>query len=416
MNDSTAQFRWSSIVLPAYLPTLLYSAGEGGLIPLIPRIATELGSTIAAASFIGGLILIGTLVGDLPSGILVSRIGERNAMMWASALTVIGMLIALAATEIWMLGVGVFLVGLATAVFALARHAFLTTAVPISHRARGLSMLGGVFRAGNFIGPLAAAALIPVIGEDAVIWVSIAVVLSVVLLLAVMPDPEASFGRIAHLREQAAEDLTTGEFEAIEAQRGLFRMLWRFRGVLARVAVGAGMLQILRAGRSVALPVWAISIGMGSAEMSFWIGLAALIDFALFYSSGHIMDKFGRLWGAVPPMLVMGLAFIALAFTHDLAGATAWFIALTIVLGTANGFSSGVILTLSSDLAPKADPAPFLGGWRFTTDACAAATPILLSSVTAIASLALGVATIGVLGIVGAGMLAYWVPKYLPRR
>ena len=414
MTESTPAFKWSSIIVPAYLPTLLYSVGEGGLIPLIPRLATELGSTLAAAGFIAGLIMIGTLVGDIPSGIIVSRIGERNAMLWASLLTVMGMLVAIVATEPWMLGVGVFMVGLATAVFALARHAFLTTAVPVTYRARALSTLGGVFRGGNFIGPLVAAAMIPVFGDKAVIWMSIAVVLSVVVLLLVTPDLEKSFGHVAHMRETAIEDLTTGEFEALEEQRGLFKSLWRWRGVYLRVALGGGLLNVLRTGRAVALPLWAVSIGMGSAQMSLWIGIAAFIDFALFYSSGQIMDRFGRLWGAVPSMVVMGVGFILLAFTHDFSSAVTWFIVLTIILACANGFSSGVILTLSSDLAPKANPAPFLGGWRFTTDACAASTPLMLAGLTAAFSISFGVAAIGLVGLIGAGMLTYWVPKYLP--
>ena len=407
-------FRWSSIVVPAYLPTLLYSVGEGGLIPLIPRLATELGSSIAAAGFIAGLLMVGTLVGDIPSGILVAKIGERNAMLWGAVLTVIGMLTALAASAAWMLGVGVFLVGVATAVFALARHAFLTTAVPHRYRARALSTLGGVFRAGNFIGPLAAAALIPIAGDAAVIWLSITVVLSVVVVLLTIPDPSASFGRVAELREAAVDDLNTGEFEALEEQRGLWGSLWRFRGVYLRVAIGAGLLNALRTGRAVALPLWAVSIGMDSAETSFWIGVAAFIDFALFYSSGQIMDRFGRLWGALPPMLVMSAGFIALSFSHDLSAADVWFIAITLLLGTANGFSSGVVLTLSSDLAPRANPAPFLGGWRFTVDACSALTPVVIASVAAVATLSLGVATVGVFGLVGAGLLSYWVPRYLP--
>ena len=36
------------------------------------------------------------------------------------------------------------------------------------------------------------------------------------------------------------------------------------------------------------------------------VGVSGAIDFALFYASGQVMDRFGRLWAALPAMLLMG--------------------------------------------------------------------------------------------------------------
>jgi predicted MFS family arabinose efflux permease len=51
---------------------------------------------------------------------VVSRVGERNSMIWAALLTVIAVLVCIVAPNPLILGVGIFVVGLATAVFALA--------------------------------------------------------------------------------------------------------------------------------------------------------------------------------------------------------------------------------------------------------------------------------------------------------
>src|SRR5699024_6835382 len=59
-----------------------------------------------------------------------------------------------------VLSIAVFVVGLASAVFGLARHAYLTEAVAAHFRARALSTLGGTFRIGLFIGPFAGAVLV----------------------------------------------------------------------------------------------------------------------------------------------------------------------------------------------------------------------------------------------------------------
>jgi MFS family permease len=45
-------------------------------------------------------------------------------------------------------------------VFGLARHAYLTEAIPVPFRARALSTLGGTFRIGLFVGPFIAAAIV----------------------------------------------------------------------------------------------------------------------------------------------------------------------------------------------------------------------------------------------------------------
>ena len=105
-----------------------------------------------------------------------------------------------------------------------------------------------------------------------------------------------------------------------------------------------------------------------------------------------------------------------LAFTHDAPDNVAWFTVAALVLGVANGLSSGVLLTLGADLAPKAHPAPFLGAYRTIADAGQAAAPLAVAAVTSLASLAAAAATMGVLGLVGAAILWRYVPMYVPRR
>ena len=89
---------------------------------------------------------------------------------------------------------------------------------------------------------------------------------------------------------------------------------------------------------------------------------------------------------------------------------------VAVVMALANGTGSGILMTLGADLAPRTDPAPFLGAWRFTNDVGQAGAPLLVSGVTAVFSLAAASVTMGVLGVIGAGMLVRYVPKYVPRR
>jgi hypothetical protein len=92
-----------------------------------------------------------------------------------------------------------------------------------------------------------------------------------------------------------------------------------------------------------------------------------------------------------------------------------WFAMLAVVLGVGNGLSSGILLTLGADVAPKADPAPFLGSWRTLTDAGGALAPLAVAGIAAIASLAVATGAVGVLGFLGAAAFARWVPRFIPR-
>lgn len=403
-------FRFRSIALPALLPTLAFSIGEGAIIPIIPIVAHNLGAQLAIAGLIAAMITIGQLFGDIPSGWIISRIGERAAMIYAALISIIGLALAMSSPNPWVLGAAVFLIGLSTAVFVLARHAFMTSFVPIAFRARALSTLGGTFRLGIFIGPFAAAAVIHLTGSaQSAFWVHVAGCLVAAALLIFLKDPEATFKP-----KRTASGKLEGE-ELLEAEsRGLFRTIAANRKVLARLGTGAALVGAMRASRQVVVPLWAVSIGISDADTALIIGIAGGLDFALFYTTGQIMDRWGRMWTALPSMVGLGAGHLVLSFTHDLPGTVVWFIAITMVLAIANGFGSGLLMTLGADLADKRNPAPFLGAWRFTADVGGATAPLAISGLTALVSLSFASGAVGILGLLGAGILWRYLPRYVP--
>lgn len=413
MTNGAPEFRWRTIALPALLPTLLFSTGEGAIIPIIPVVATDLGASLAVAGLIAAMVMLGELVGDVPSGWIVARMGERKAMLGAAVVALLGLLLSVFAPNPLVLGIGIFLAGLATAVFALARHAFMTSFVPIPYRARALSTLGGTFRLGYLIGPFVSAAVIQLTGEtSAAFWIFAAGCLGAAITLLLLRDPESTFGAAREARGRA---LVTGEGPARESV-GLFATLAARRDVLLRLGIGSAIVAALRASRQVILPLWAVSIGLADTQTAVIIGIAAAVDFALFYSGGQIMDRFGRLWTAVPSMIGLGVGHIGLALTSDLPSRETWFIVLAIFLSLANGIGAGMLMTMGADLAPPGNPAPFLGAWRFTNDAGGAAAPVAVAGLTALVSLPFAAAAMGVVGLAGVVVLLRYVPRFSPGR
>lgn len=411
MTGISSDFQWRRVMAPALVPALLYSTGVGAILPVIPLITSRLaeplfadGSTVlAVAGIVTSLLMIGELLGNLPSGWLVSRLGERQAMIGAACLSMIGLLVCLIATSPWAVGAGVFLIGLATAVFGLARHAFITAYVPHAYRARVLATVGGLFRFGYFAGPFLTVATLTIFDAlGSAFWIHLILCFASLLVLVFARDPEKEFsGRGA------------GEAPP-PPRRGLFRTILLRREVLLRLGAGAAVISALRAGRIVILPLWAVSIGLDDVATATIVGIAGGVDFALFYLGGWLIDRHGRLWNALPSTLGLAVGFITLALTHDLSAATLWFIVLAMIMSIANGLGTGILLTLGADLADPHDPAPFLGAWRFTGGLGNAAAPVAVSALTAAVSLPFAVGTLGVVGILGAGLLARYIPRYVP--
>ena len=147
-----------------YVPTVLFALGEGAVIPLIPVIAAQLGADVAGAALVASALVVGQLAGNLPAGWAVARFGERVTMGVAGALAMVGVAGMIVAPVLGVFAAAVLLIGLCAAAFGLARHSFMTTRVPLSFRSRAMSLLGGTFRLGMFVGPFIAAALLALAG------------------------------------------------------------------------------------------------------------------------------------------------------------------------------------------------------------------------------------------------------------
>lgn len=408
MSPPDGPFRWRSVAVVVFLPSIVFSMGQLAIVPVIPALAQDLGSDLGGAALIASMLVVGQLIGDIPSGAVVARIGERRAMLAATGLALVGVVAMLVAPHPAVLGLGVLLLGIAGASFGLARHAFMTSFVPLRYRARALATLGGSVRLGAVAGPLAGAALLTVTGEPGSVVVLLAVCCFVAaLVLLVLRDPAAAVSRGPR---------TSGETEVRAETVGLWATLAAQRDVLLTLGIGSAILSGLRQVRQVVLPVWAVSIGLDEATTSLVIGVAAAIDFSLFFLGGWIMDRFGRLWTILPCALGLSIGLIALSFTHDLDARVGWYIGIAMFLALSNGLGAGILMTLGADLADRHNPAPFLGAWRFTTDLGGAGAPILVTAITAALSLAVGVGTLGVIGLVGALVLGVFVPRYVSAR
>jgi MFS family permease len=389
-------FNLRSLILSVYLPTFFFSVGEGAVLPIIPLFARERGASVAAAALIVGMRALGTMLLDLPSGVVVSRFGDKGAMVAGTALVALVAVGASLSGSVVVLAALILIMGGGWAFWQVARLAYVTEVTPIEHRGRALSILGGVSRAGTFVGPILGGFLGNHYGLESAFYAQAGMGLAASALMFI------------NVRSPS-------EAEALRGHRlagGLVAMVLESRRILLSAGLVVIALQMLRQVRDVFLPLWGEAIGLGVAQIGLVYGASSLLDTSMFYPAGYVMDRFGRKWAGVPSLITLSIGLLFLPVTSELYGYTL----VAMILGIGNGLGPGIVMTLGADFAPQARRGEFLGLWRFVSDAGSAGGPLVVSLIAGMAGLGLAAAVTAVLGLTGAVLMWLRVPETLRRR
>jgi MFS family permease len=289
-----------------------------------------------------------------------------------------------------------FVAGIGTSLWNISRMAYLAESTTPAERGRALSTFGGVSRIGTFAGPALGGGLAYLYGLSAPFYLSAALALaaSVVSLLYVR-DTSGT----AHLSRQArwsALGLTA-------------RQHWR---ELATAGAAQVFVQMIRAGRQIIVPLYGASVlGLGVAEIGTIVSVSAAIDMSLFIPAGLIMDRMGRKWATVPSFTVMAVGMALIPLAGDFLG----LLIATAVIGVGNGMSSGTMMTLGADLAPREATGEFMGVWRLIGDLGSTGGPVVVGGVADLVGLAAAAFTLTGVGVVAATTLALFVRETLHR-
>jgi MFS family permease len=398
MAQDGAAFQLRSLTMPVYLPTFLFAVGQGAVIPVIPLFARDnLGASVAVASLVVALRGYGTMAFDIPAGLLVSRVGERMAMVLATLVLGVVALGAALSPTIWTFAPLMVAMGCGWAVWLLARLSYVTELAPLEQRGRALSLLGGANRIGVFVGPFLGGFAASSFGLGSAFYIQAALSgLACVALFAVAQGFEGG----------AAPAHGGG------AHRRLGKVLAEHQRVFLTAGVAAMAIGVLRASRQAVIPLWGAHVGLSPGEIGVIFGLSSAIDMTLFYPVGIVMDRWGRKWVAVPCLLTMVAGMI-------LIPATGGFLSLlgaSMLTSFGNGLGSGIVMTLGADFSPATGRGEFLGVWRVIGDIGTAGGPTIIAAVSAIGTLGAASVVTGGLGLAGAAVMAFLVAEPLRRK
>ncbi len=384
-----------SLLLPVYVPTLLLSIGQGILVPTLPLYAQEFGVNFSLVSLAVAAAGLGTLVCDVPAGMMLERFGRKPVMVVGTVALALATL-ALVFLRYYPALVALrFLAGAGTAMWNISRMAYLTDSVPLRDRGRALSTFGGVSRIGTFVGPALGGVLGTILGLAAPFYAAagtaaLAAIISIIF--------------IAESRQPAGAVHPHTRWSIVG---GLVREHWRELGTAGSAQIFA---QMIRAGRQIIVPLYGANVlGLNVGQIGSIVSISSAVDMSLFIPAGMLMDKLGRKFASVPSFLVMAAGMAMIPFASTYFG----LLMATCVMGFGNGIGSGTMMTLGADLAPRKATGEFLGVWRLIGDVGSSGGPLVVGAIADLVGLAVGAFSLAGVGVLAATTLLLFVRETL---
>ncbi len=348
------------------------------LIPVLPLYARSFGVSYGVVGLVLAAQGIGNLLADVPSGMLMRKLGQRWSMLiglGVLAISTIAMGVANTVPELIIYGL---IGGVGMALWNISRHAYMTTTIPLHLRGRATATFGGINRIGVFAAPAVGGLVATLWGMRFPILLNGVLTLVAWVVIALYAvEEETPYA-------QEVKGLTGYVGELVTVFRGHYR-------VLASAGFATFLGSMIRSGRQVVIPLFAADvIGLDVGQIGLIVTISAAIDMSMFYPAGVIMDRFGRKFASVPSFAIQALGMALVPFTHS-------FVTLmlaTLVVGFGNGIGSGTMLTLGSDLAPKDAMGEFIGMWRLIGDTGRTSAPLVVGRIADVMSL--GAATFAI--------------------
>jgi MFS family permease len=368
---------WIWLLINVYLPSVIVAISRGILITAIPLYLISIGFTPAQVGIGTSAIFIGTLIFDLPGGVMLRKISERNLMRLSLALITIStflMYLYLNNTSVILLAV---LFGGGRSLWLLSRRYVISYYLDYSMRGRASSFIGASERIGTFIGPAIVAALIEVASYREVFLFSF--LISLTAFVSMIP-----FKRF-ELPKLSVEELTP------------FKKLHLSKGYLISLSAIEFFVQGIRSSRLILIPfVGKVLLNLPDSIVGIALSISGALDVIGSYPAGIIIDKKGRSVSGLISFGILAIGFILLALSYNYLS----FYIAAIIIGLGNGFSAGLLITVGSDIGfslGRKEGATFLASWQFTGDIGSASFPAVIGEMAEALPLPLLTALIGVI-------------------
>ena len=252
------------LVGPVYVPVFFVSRAWAGVTPALPAYLTGLGAGLAFVGVVVSMRGVGQVVSDLPGGMIISRFGLERVVTLSYILSIVansGLIVARSLPVITLL---VFLSGLFSSILITGIMTYVRLTVPALIRGRALSLVGGSLRVGALVGPVIGGLLADTLGMG---WVfGLRTTAQIVGLISFA----ATVGRHEDVR-------ATSQSVRVQSQ-ALFAGIADRIPALLSVGFAILILSLLRASRSIVLPLWGEHLGMSATIIGVVMSIGAAFE------------------------------------------------------------------------------------------------------------------------------------------
>ena len=352
------------LILGLHVPAIALGLGNGIGLPVLPELTKLYGVSIVQASWVFVAYLLGTLVASLPTGLLIDRIGRRWILLAGPLVVAVSsLLIAKAAfsgsfTELLAYR---FIAGVGTQMWMQSRITVIADTGSSQQRGKQVTQMFGVQQVGSLSGPLIG-------GFAAVTWGlwSPFLIHAVLTLLSIIPTYFV-IKETAPAARRAVEALAGGPRWALLLRKPIPTVFSiQFLTNVTRGAVFEGGVILL-------YPSYAY--GLDPAELGVLRSAMAVGTIPILFSTGFVMDRFGRKYTIVPGLVLTSLAMAFVSVTAFASLSLPWFIASFVSVHLAISIISGNMQTLGTDVAPPQARGLFFGMSRLVAQGGSTASP-----------------------------------------
>jgi len=372
-------------VISIYIPGFFIQLGTSLTVPFDPLYSHSLGASIGMIGLIAAALGIGRVIFDLPSGLIAGKINGKAFLILSAAMLSFSVFVkSFVQTPVQLLIINIF-IGMGNTSWGIGQLAYMQKNVSSNVRGKSLAFMGGIFRTTSIISPILGGFLIKFFGFRLIYRIQ-----GILVLLALL-STIFLIKKVPITKKKTVKPYL------------IIKKTFKENGKNIAIAMlGIAGLQILRMSRNLLFPIWASHIGISIEIIGMLSTISGLIETLMAIPDGIVMDRYGRKFIAVPCIIGLGISLSLLSLTSEIIGLTI----ITILMSVANGFGSGINMTISTDLAPAGAVTEFLGIWRVTSDSSQITAPMIAGAIAQTFTLAISPCIAGILGIV-AGFIIF---------
>ncbi len=354
-------------ILTIYLPAAALALGTGIATPALPVYAKSFDVSFGVASQIFVAQLLGGLVATVPTGFLIDRFGRRNIILLGPVLVALSSVLTAYAGSFGALLAFRFLAGWAQQMWMLGRLAMIADTGGDRQRGRQITGMLGMDTTGRLIGPAAGGLLAATWGIQAPFLAHAA--LSLASVIPSLRIQESAPERRAVQEHRSPAEGGWWKSATLAALLTYPVLIFFFAQLLASLTRGT-----LFSGTVNLYPVYAYDVG---PETLGWITtMAGAVGIPIVFSTGAIMDRFGRKKTVVPGFALLALTLGFISFTAFAELSLEMYVVGFIAMQAAQNITSGNMQVIGSDIAPARARGKFFGVWRLIGEIGQVGSPV----------------------------------------